>query len=332
MAKRKHHVSFETASVAAEKKRFRSSYDKVRLGKQCDYEVLEKLGSGSFGDLFLGLSPTKEEVAIKVEKSDKGAKHNSAQLRHEYKVYRELVDCKGFCSIYFYGQFEEHNIMVMDLLSRSLEDAFQKCSQRFSLRTILQIADQLLERIETLHSRHLIHRDIKPANFVLGRSEKSENRTIFAIDFGLSKRFRDPTTLTHMKVRHGSSLTGTPRYASINSHKGVEQSRRDDLESIGYVLVYFFKGRLPWQGLAADTPTDKYRKILEKKTDTPLETLCSDMPEPFSFLIKYARGLKFDEKPDYAALRARFQELYRRHGFHTEAAGPLYWDWTESTD
>lgn len=148
----------------------------------------------------------------------------------------------------------------------------------------MQLADQLLERVDTLHSRHLIHRDIKPANFVVGLNDQGAN--IFCVDFGLSKRYRHPKNLQHIPHRDGRSLTGTPRYASINNHLGIEQSRRDDLESIGYVLIYFLKGSLPWQGLKAKNAQKKYRLILEKKQQVSIAQLCQGCPSQFAeFLV-----------------------------------------------
>jgi len=306
------------------KKRFRNEYDSKRLGRVVHYQFLQKLGSGSFGELYLGRGPDSERVAIKVEKFDHSCKNLSAQLRHEYKVYRELVDCKGFCSIYFYGQTKDRNIMVMDLLQVSLEDKFTALAKRFSLKTILQIADQMLERIETLHSRHLIHRDIKPANFVLGRKDREEGNMIYAVDFGLSKRYRDPETLKHIPLKRGRPLTGTPRYASINSHHGQEQSRRDDLESIAYVLIYFFKGNLPWQGLKADNAQAKYKMIRDMKVKTPISELCANIPKEFASFLTYCRSLKFDQQPDYGMLRKKFQTLLAKQ----PGDGDKYWDWS----
>lgn len=213
-------------------------------------------------------------------------------------------------------------MMVMDLLGPSLEDLFNKCSRRFTLKTVLQIADQLLERVDTLHSRHLIHRDIKPANFVIGIGEQGAN--VYCVDFGLSKRYRHPKNLQHIPHRDGRSLTGTPRYASINNHLGIEQSRRDDLESIGYVLIYFLKGTLPWQGLKAKNAQKKYRMILEKKQQVSIAQLCQGCPSQFAEFLAYTRSLKFDAKPDIPYLRKLFRDMYHAQGCAN--MGKL-WDW-----
>lgn len=214
--------------------------------------------------------------------------------------------------------------MVMDLLGPSLEDLFNKCDRKFSLKTVLQLADQLLERVDTLHSRHLIHRDIKPANFVIGIGEQGHD-IVYCVDFGLSKRYRHPKTLQHIPHRDGRSLTGTPRYASINNHLGIEQSRRDDLESIGYVLVYFLKGILPWQGLKAKNAQKKYQLILQKKQQVSVSALCAGCPSQFAEFLAYTRSLKFDSKPDVPYLRKLFRDLYIAQGYG--AFSSKTWDW-----
>lgn len=261
------------------------------------------------------------QVAVKFEKH--GAR--CPQLRHEYKVYRELQNAPGFAKVHYFGTQDSYNLMVMDLLGPSLEDQFNKCGRRFSLKTVLMIADQMLERVELMHSRHLIHRDIKPANFVTDGGRGNGN-FIYCIDFGLSKRYRHPRTLQHIPQREGRSLTGTPRYASINNHLGVEQSRRDDLESIGYVLVYFLKGGLPWQGLKAKSATKKYKLIMEKKQSITIPALCQGCPSQFAEYLAYCRSLKFEAKPNIAYLRGMFRDLFRSQGY-TNNHSSLDWDW-----
>ncbi|CAM9764725.1 unnamed protein product, partial [Discosporangium mesarthrocarpum] len=173
--------------------------------------------------------------------------------------------------------------------------------------------------------RHLIHRDVKPANFVLGPGRGCQ--TVFCIDFGLSTRYRHPRTLQHIPYRDGRSLTGTPRYASINNHLGVEQSRRDDLESIGYVLVYFLKGSLPWQGLKARNAKRKYKMILERKQAISIQQLCQGLPQQFAEYLAYCRSLKFEAKPNISYLQGLLRELYKSQGY--SSSGPIEWDWTK---
>ena len=203
--------------------------------------------------------------------------------------------------------------MVMDILGPSLEDLFTFCKRKFSLKTVLMIADQMIQRLEYLHNNHFIHRDMKSDNFLVGVNKKQH--MVYLIDFGLAKRYREPKTGEHIPYRDNKSLTGTARYASVNTHLGIEQSRRDDLESIGFIWVYFLKGSLPWQGLTAKNKDDKYSKIKEKKVSTTIEALTRGIPEEFGTYLNYCRNLKFEEKPDYAYLRKIFKDLMYRSGF-----------------
>jgi len=288
-----------------------------------NYRISRRIGGGSFGEIYLGIGPTGDQVAVKFERY--GAK--CPQLRHEYKVYRELVGCHGFASVRHFGNQDNYTVMAMDLLGPSIEDLFNKTSRKFTLKTVLQIADQMLERIDTMHARHLIHRDIKPANFVIGASMVNgvdQTNTVYAVDFGLSKRYRHPKNLHHMPERPGRSLTGTPRYASINNHLGVEQSRRDDLESLAYVFIYLLNGSLPWQGLKAKNPQKKYRLILEKKQEISIQQLCAGIPREFGDILAYARGLAFDARPDIPRLRKLLRECYHNFNCHKQ---PGTWDW-----
>ena len=209
----------------------------------------------------------------------------------------------------------------MELLGKSLEDLFQANSKKFTLKTVCMIADQMLERIEFIHNKHIIHRDIKPDNFVMGLGNK--NQTVYLLDFGLAKKYRSSRTLQHIKFNINKKLTGTARYASINALRGCEQSRRDDLEAIGYVLMYFLKGSLPWQGLKVDRREDRYKKIYEKKKATSPEELCAGYPPELAEYVRYTRNLEFEQNPDYLYLRNLFKRILESKGYEND----LMFDW-----
>jgi len=211
-------------------------------------------------------------------------------------------------------------VLVMDILGPSLEDLLTFCSRNFSLKTVLMLADQLISRVEYVHAKNFLHRDIKPDNFLVGLGKRMDQ--IFIIDFGLSKKYRSRKHQHIPYVEH-KSLTGTARYASLNTHLGIEQSRRDDLESLGFVLIYFLRGSLPWQGMKANTKKENHRKIKLKKRDTPVEILCEHFPREFATYLHYCRALRFEDEPDYSYLRYLFRDLFWRQGF----AGDYRFDW-----
>ncbi|XP_029410937.1 casein kinase I isoform X1 [Nannospalax galili] len=280
----------------------------LRVGNK--YRLGRKIGSGSFGDIYLGANiASGEEVAIKLE----CVKTKHPQLHIESKFYKMMQGGVGIPSIKWCGAEGDYNVMVMELLGPSLEDLFNFCSRKFSLKTVLLLADQMISRIEYIHSKNFIHRDVKPDNFLMGLGKKGN--LVYIIDFGLAKKYRDARTHQHIPYRENKNLTGTARYASINTHLGIEQSRRDDLESLGYVLMYFNLGSLPWQGLKAATKRQKYERISEKKMSTPIEVLCKGYPSEFSTYLNFCRSLRFDDKPDYSYLRQLFRNLFHRQGF-----------------
>mmetsp|Transcript_122964 Transcript_122964/g.226494 ORF Transcript_122964/g.226494 Transcript_122964/m.226494 type:complete len:316 (+) Transcript_122964:91-1038(+) len=284
---------------------------KFRLGR--------KIGAGSFGDIYMGTNvQTGDEVAIKLE----SIKSKHPQLLYESKLYKILAGGIGVPNVHWYGVEGDYNVMVIDLLGPSLEDLFSFCNRKFGLKTVLMLADQMVNRVEYVHTKNFIHRDIKPDNFLIGLGKKANQ--VHVIDFGLAKKYRDSKAQQHIAYREGKNLTGTARYASINTHLGIEQSRRDDLEAVGYVLMYFNRGSLPWQGLKANGKKEKYEKIMEKKMSTPIEVLCKHFPSEFVTYLNYCRSLRFEDRPDYAYLRRLLKDLFLREGYQYD----FVFDWT----
>ncbi|XP_073015986.1 casein kinase 1-like protein 9 isoform X2 [Primulina eburnea] len=283
------------------------------------FKLGRKIGSGSFGELYLGVNiQNGEEVAVKLE----SLKTKHPQLHYESKIYMLLQGGTGVPNLKWFGVEGEFNVMAIDLLGPSLEDLFNYCHRKFSLKTALMLADQLINRVDYMHSRGFLHRDIKPDNFLMGLGRKANQ--VYVIDFGLAKKYRDLQTHKHIPYRENKNLTGTARYASVNTHLGVEQSRRDDLESLGYVLMYFLRGSLPWQGLKAGTKKQKYDRISEKKMLTPIEVLCKLYPSEFVSYFHYCRSLRFEDKPDYSYLKRLFRDLFIREGYQFD----YVFDWT----
>nr|CDS29847.1 casein kinase I delta [Hymenolepis microstoma] len=288
----------------------------LRVGNR--YRLGRKIGSGSFGEIYLGTDVTdNQEVAIKLECVN--AKH--PQLMIEARIYRILQGGFGIPTLKWCGREGDYNVLVMQLLGPSLEDLFNFCGRRFRLKTVILLADQILMRIEYMHSRNFIHRDIKPDNFLMGLGKRGN--VVYFIDFGLAKRYRDPRTHLHIPYRENKNLTGTARYASVNTHLGIEQSRRDDMESLGYVLMYFLRGSLPWQGLKSINKRQKYERICEKKMETSVEALCEGYPSEMAEYLNYCRGLHFEAKPDYSHLRRLLRALFKKNHFTQD----IVFDW-----
>jgi len=301
----------------------------LRVGNK--YRIGRKIGSGSFGDVYQGTNiQSGDPVGIKLEP----VKTKYPQLLYESRLYKILNsggNTVGIPRVRWYGVEGDYNVLVLDLLGPSLEDLFNFCGRRFSLKTVLMLADQMISRLEFFHSRNFLHRDIKPDNFLMGVGKKAHH--VYIIDYGLAKKYRDAKTLEHIPYKDGKALTGTARYASVNAHVGLEQSRRDDLESIGYIFMYFMRGSLPWQGLKADNKEDKYKVIREKKQKTSAESLCKGYPVEFANYLNKVKSFEFDEKPDYHTLRKEFRDLFIREGYQMD----YVFDWTikrmrENTD
>jgi len=274
------------------------------------YTLQERLGGGSFGQIYSATTKSnKSLIAIKLEQR---VATKNPTLPREAKIMQEFTEEIGFPAVYGYGKEESLNYLAMDLLGLNLEKLLKICGRQFSLKTVLMLADQMLTRIELLHQKGFLHRDIKPDNFCIGTDDKTHH--LYIIDFGLARSYKEYNG-QHIAYREKKSLVGTARYASINTHLGIEQSRRDDLESIGYTLIYFLKGELPWQNIKTNDKQEKYKMIADIKMKTSVETLCKDLPEEFAAYMNHVRGLGFTDIPNYKFLKRLFRTLFIQNNF-----------------
>jgi len=282
------------------------------------YIITKKIGSGSFGKVYIAEINDNNDnkyVAVKVEE-----KKNSpvSRIINEYKIYKyirkhglryavqskkqvssilggEMLSSLRVPEVYDLYQTPNYNIMFMQLLGPNLEHLFINSDRRFRLSTVLLIGIQIINLLKDLHKINYIHRDIKPSNFLIGRGQDTDQ--IYIMDFGLSRKYIHNGK--HIKYRNDKSLIGTARYASCNMHRGIEPTRRDELESVGYMLIYFLKGKLPWQHLPKIKGKKQINVIGDKKFNTTVDELCYGIPSLFGNYIQYCRNLKFDETPDY---------------------------------
>lgn len=279
------------------------------------YVVHNLIGEGTFGKIFTCINKfTNDECVIKIDKI-KMDQNSFTTLRHEAKIYDMLKECRGIPLMHSYGIESGYYYLILDKLGASLEELKNKCGGKLQLKTVLMIGIQLLSRIEAIHNEGVIHRDIKPENFMIGVMKK--RNTIYAIDYGLSKIYVDKNW-QHMPLVTNKSPVGTSRYISLNVHEGFEPSRRDDLESIGYVLIYLLKGKLPWQNANLSDNKTKTDIIYNIKLNTAISDLCLNIPYEFMAYIHYCRNLKYDDTPNYTYLKNLFLNLLKLNNYKSE--------------
>jgi serine/threonine protein kinase len=284
------------------------------------YRTIKKIGEGSFGKVYKA-EYDGEYYAVKFEDRNKG--QNLLEAEATIMTYLKGPNIPAIKS---FGYSGEYNVLVMQLLGRSLEELFNKL-QKFSVKTSALLIYQMISILQFIHDKHIIHRDIKPDNFVMGLNKKNAN--LYLLDFGLAKKYRSSRTLVQYPYIKKKKLTGTARYASIHALEEMEQSRRDDMESVGYVIMYFLRGNLPWQGLKIKSKEDKYRKILDKKKETSSKDLCMNFPDEFREYVEYTRNLDYEEEPKYEKYRNKFYNLIcKKRG---ESFDYIY-DWTTESD
>ena len=298
-----------------------------RFIKECPilfkkYKVKKKIGQGAFGAVFLGQTiKDNKYVAIKVERR----KISKPLLESEAYLLSNLKGL-GIPKIISFGKTRFYTVLIEPLFGKTLFDIFIQNGKQFHLEELCLIALQVIERLETIHAQYIIHRDIKPDNFLIGREDPN---IIYLVDFGLSKKYRSQQTGRHVKFRNTGKLTGTLRFASPNALRGGEQSRKDDLISAGYMLIYLFKKKLPWQVIKAQNSTDKYIKIYRMKKAIKPEQLCQNLPKEFVQYMRYVQNLGFESNPDYNYLKKLFHHILKGLNLN---ADKLLFSWIKQSD
>lgn len=276
-----------------------STQEKNLLFKK--YNILSKIDEGSFGSIYLAENIyTKEKVAIKVE----NRKQYKPLLEREAYILFYLRG-PGLPQIKTFGKTREYFILIQTLLGPSLSSLLDNYYIRFSVKDICMLSIQMLERLEYIHSKDYIHRDIKPHNFLMGLKDPN---MLYIIDFGLSKKFRSKKG-KHIKFSITNNITGTPRYCSINALRGAEQSRKDDLESLFYVILYFFRGSVPWQNLKIKSRIERFNEINKIKKTINYKVLCKNLPDKLYDFGMYVKNLKFEEDPNYKYMQKLFYSI-----------------------
>ena len=270
------------------------------------FKIIKKIGQGSFGRIYSCQDITTNEFfAMKVEQNS--FQNNVLETESKYLTYLKGF---GIPEIKYFGHTDKYHLLIETLLDKSLENLYSESHGNFNLKDVSMIGIQVLDRLEYIHNKNVIHRDIKPDNFVIGKNV--DKKTIYIIDFGLAKKYRNPKTLEHIQFKMTKRLTGTARYASVNALKGGEQSRKDDLESLVYMLLYFLRGGLPWQGVAGMTTGEKYKKIYYLKKNIGAEKLFENLPEEFKEFYLYVKKLEFEQEPDYNYCRKLFLNIIEK--------------------
>eukprot|EP00505_MAST-04D_sp_SCG-Rhode-Island_P003337 Stramenopile-MAST_4_protein_3337 len=300
-----------------EKKKVRAS-SKVEAPRQVAnrFDLTHKISEGSFGQVFMGIdSKTGTRVAVKLE----AVSSKSQQLLHEADVYKGLQTAEGIPKVLWSGTDGSNNVLVLDLLGPDLDELFDFCGRQFSNKTVLQFGLHAISLLEHVHRCGYIYRDMKPQNFLVGHGMEGAG-SLYILDFGLTKAVSDVTK------KRGRGLVGTARYASISAHRGDPPSFRDDMESLGYIMIYFCRGSLPWSGIKAKTTKEKYALIANKKMDVSLKDLCSGHDQGYAAFIQYCRNLRPEQPIDYNKLRKMVTDIADRTGVNFDG----YYDWMET--
>ncbi|XP_004288418.1 PREDICTED: uncharacterized protein LOC101290807 [Fragaria vesca subsp. vesca] len=288
--------------------------DRVQVGNSPQYKVERKLGKGGFGQVYVGrrvsggtdrTGPDAIEVALKFEhRNSKGCNYGPP---YEWQVYNTLNGCYGVPWVHYKGRQGDFYILVMDILGPSLWDVWNSLGQKMSPNMAACIVVEAISILEKLHLKGFVHGDVKPENFLLGQPGTADEKKLYLIDLGLASRWKELGSSQHVEYDQRPDIfRGTIRYASVHAHLGRTGSRRDDLESLAYTLIFLIKGRLPWQGYQGD---NKSFLVCKKKMSTSPELMCCFCPPPFKLFLEAVTNMKFDEEPNYAKLISLFDSL-----------------------
>ncbi|XP_028783607.1 casein kinase 1-like protein HD16 [Neltuma alba] len=283
---------------------------KVQVGGSPLYKVGRKLGKGGYGQVYVGRRVSGENMN---ERTGPEAVEVALKFEHrgppdEWRVYDTVGGSHGVPRVHYKGEQGGYYIMVMDMLGPSLYDVWKK-SHIMSIQTVACIAIEAISILEKMHSRGYVHGDVKPENFLLGSPGTPDEKRLFLADLGLASRWWDELTGSHLEYdQRPYEFRGTARYASVHAHLGRTPSRRDDLESLAYTLIFLLRGRLPWQGYR-EQGENKHFLVCKKKMETTPEFLCGFFPQPFRLFLEHVVNLKFDEDPDYAKYISLFDGI-----------------------
>ena len=283
------------------------------------FKTVKKLGEGSFGKVYKA-EYKGEYYAVKFE-----SRSRAKSLLEQEATIMAYLQGPNIPYIVSSGYSGDYNLLVMQLMDKSLEDIL-RIRKTFSIKTTCMVGFQLIGVLHFIHDKNIIHRDVKPDNCVMGSAELNEN--LYLIDFGLAKKYRSSRTLKQYPQTRKKRLTGTARYASIHALEGYEQSRRDDMESVGYIMAYLLRGGLPWQGLKLKSKENKYKNILEKKKEISSQELFKGFPNEFSEILDYTKNLGYEQEPEYQMLRNKLMDLCKR----LNDSFDYIYDWTTDRD